>query len=253
MNILVVDIGNTSTSAGLYTGGVVRRVRRLETRRTRTASIRALVRAIAGAREFDGAMIASVVPRVNQHWASALHGVVRGPVDFVGHRLKLGVAVRYPQPGSIGADRLANACGGVARYGAPLIVADFGTAVTFDVITKRGYEGGIIAPGLPLVFDYLAEKTAKLPQVRAVGARGAWGRSTVQAMQLGARWGYPGLVRAIVSELKKAPALRCARVVVTGGHGPLVSGAIGKSAVVDPTLTLYGVGRIFELNHGMDA
>ncbi|HMP76031.1 MAG TPA: type III pantothenate kinase [Kiritimatiellia bacterium] len=253
MNILVVDIGNTSTSAGLYANGAVRRVKRLETRRSSAPRILALVREIAGTRTLDGAMIASVVPGVNRPWAAALRGVVRGPVGFVGHRLELGVALRYPKPESIGADRLANACGGVDRYGAPLIVADFGTAVTFDVVTKRGYEGGIIAPGLPLVFDYLAEKTAKLPHVHAVSARGAWGRSTVQAMQLGARWGYPGLVRAILAELKQAPALRNARVVVTGGHGRLISDALGKSAVVDPTLTLYGVGRIFELNHGTNA
>ena len=198
-------------------------------------------------------MIASVVPRADGIWRKALSGMVSGPVDFVTCRHALGVALRYPEPATIGADRLANACGGVARYGTPLIVADFGTAVTFDVITQRGYEGGIIAPGLPLVFDYLAEKTAKLPHLREANARGPWGRTTRQAMQLGARWGYSGLVRAILHELKQNPKLRRSNVVLTGGHGRRIAAGLDKAVVVDPTLTLYGVGRIFELNHGNPA
>lgn len=249
MAILVIDIGNTSVTAGLYRAGRVSRVRYLPTAGVDRKRIRLLVRSIAGRLPLNGAMIASVVPKVDRVWRSVLRELVDGPVDFVRNTLRLGVAVRYPHPQSIGADRLANAAAGVHRYGAPLIVADFGTAVTFDIITKRGYEGGIIAPGLPLVFDYLAEKTAKLPRLRELPARGSWGRSTAQAMQLGARWGYPGLVQAILKELQKQPALKDARVVITGGHGRVLRKALGKSAVVDPTLTLYGVGLIFELNY----
>lgn len=197
----------------------------------------------------QGAMIASVVPQIDSIWRRTLSSMIHGPIDFVTHRSRLDVKIVYPKPATIGADRLANACGGAARYGTPLIIADFGTAVTFDVVTEHGYEGGIIAPGLPLVFDYLAEKTAKLPHLRDASVRGPWGRSTEQAMRLGARWGYPGLVRGILRELRRHPALRRARLVITGGHGALVARTIEESAVVDPTLTLYGVGRIFELNH----
>jgi len=250
VSVLVVDIGNTSTSLALYNKGRVGRVVRMDSGETTAARIRQRVRGLGGRRIIRGAMIASVVPRLDAVWNRTLSALVEGPVSFVHHRLKLGVEVRYPRPATIGADRLANASGGIARYGRPLIVADFGTAVTFDIITKTAYEGGIIAPGLPLVFDYLAEKTAKLPRLRDVNARGPWGRSTEQAMRLGARWGYPGLVRGILGELRKHPALRRARVVVTGGHARLVASALGHSAVVDPDLTLYGVGLIFELNHG---
>ncbi len=250
MQILVVDIGNTSTSVGRYARRRVTGVRRIETVRASQSAIRRLARAVLGQRLAAGAMIASVVPRADAVWRKALSTLVRGPIDFVTHRAKLGVKIQYPRPETIGADRLANASGGVARYGAPLIIADFGTAVTFDIVTRRGYEGGIIAPGLPLVFEYLSEKTAKLPRLREAPARGPWGRSTEQAMQLGARWGYPGLVRGILSELRRHPALRDARLVLTGGHGRLIATSIEESAVVDPTLTLYGIGRIFELNHG---
>lgn len=250
MSILVIDIGNTSTSLGRWGADRVSSVRRIPTRHATAVTVRRIIRAMEGKPLFRGAMIASVVPSVNTTWKKALEGLVDGPIDFVRHRSRLGVAVHYPKPASIGADRLANAAAGVHRYGAPLIVADFGTAVTFDIITTRGYEGGIIAPGLPLVFEYLAEKTAKLPRLRELPARGAWGRSTEQAMQLGARWGYPGLVHGILAELQKQPALKKARVVITGGHGNVVRKALGKSAVVDSTLTLYGIGLIFELNYG---
>jgi type III pantothenate kinase len=248
--ILVVDIGNTSTSVGCYAAGRVLRVQRIETARAASAAIRRIARAALAGRAARGAMIASVVPRVDDIWRDALEPIIGGPVAFVSHRLQLGLPLRYPRPASIGADRLANACGGADRYGAPLIVADFGTAVTFDIVTRRGYEGGVIAPGLPLVFEYLAEKTAKLPRVREGAARGPWGRSTEQAMRLGALWGYPGLVRGILGELRRHPALREARLVLTGGHGRIVARAIEESAVVDLTLTLYGVGRIFALNFG---
>lgn len=250
MAILVVDIGNTSVTAGVYRNGNISRLERMPTGKASREAILGLVRKVAARSRLSGAMVASVVPRVDGVWKSALRECVAGPVAFVRHTLKLGVAVRYPEPETIGADRLANAAGGIARYGAPLIVADFGTAVTFDIITKRGYEGGIIAPGLPLVFDYLAEKTAKLPRLHELPARGAWGRSTEQAMQLGARWGFPGLVQGILTELQKQPALKKAQVVITGGHGNVVRKALGKSAVVDSTLTLYGIGLIFELNYG---
>lgn len=253
MPVLVVDIGNTSTSVALYRNGRVTRTCRLDTAKTTPQSVKRMARTVAGEKVVTGAMLASVVPAVNRIWTQALSTVVAGPIAFVHHRLNLGVSLRYPQPGTIGADRLANAVAGVHRYGAPLIVADFGTAVTFDVITQRGYEGGVIAPGMPLVFDYLAERTALLPHLRMHGVRGPWGRSTRQAMLLGAHWGYPGLVRGILHELKSHPDLRRARVVVTGGHADRIGRALGKSAVVDSTLTLYGVGRIYELNFGSQA
>ncbi|MCO5061301.1 MAG: type III pantothenate kinase [Kiritimatiellae bacterium] len=250
MSVIVIDIGNTSTTVGLFRGGRVIRVRRLDSSGITQSAVRKIARLVAGNAKLRGAMIASVVPRVDATWKRALEPIVDGPVDFVRHSLRLGVSIRYPRPEKIGADRLANAAAGVHLFGAPLLVVDFGTAVTFDVVTTRGYEGGIIAPGLPLVFDYLAEKTAKLPHLKALPAKGAWGRSTEQAMQLGARWGYPGLIQAILANLKKRPALRRARVVLTGGHARTIAPSLDKSAVVDSALTLYGIGLIFELNHG---
>jgi type III pantothenate kinase len=250
-SILVVDIGNTSTSLAVYRQGRLGRSTRLASHGATAAAIRRAVRRCAGATPLDGAMIASVVPSLNRTWLRGLADRVAGPVRLVSHRLELGLPVTYPRPGTIGADRLANACGGLERYGAPLIVADFGTAVTFDVVTRRdGYVGGIIAPGLPLMFSYLHEKTAQLPLIRPARVRAAVGKSTVQAMQAGALWGYRGMVREILRELMRQPALRAARVCATGGYARWIVSGMRERIVVDQDLTLFGIGRIFDLNFG---
>lgn len=252
-SILVVDIGNTSTSLALYRQGRVRRVVRLDSRSSTAGNIRRAVRRSAGRTPVAGAMIASVVPELNGVWQRALSTCVNGPVHFVTQDLALGLPVTYPRPRTIGADRLANACGGVLRYGAPLIVADFGTAVTFDVVTrKQGYIGGIIGPGLPLMFSYMKEKTAQLPLIRPGRARGRVGKSTAQAMQLGAQWGYRGMVREILAELRRDPALRRARICATGGFARWVVKGLRERITIDQDLTLFGIGRIFELNVGAE-
>lgn len=241
MPVLVIDIGNTSTSFGLYAKGRVTRVGRIDTAKSTAGALR---RTLAGYRA-ERAVIASVVPKVNKVWASAANR----PVLFVDHTTTLGVSISYPKPATIGADRLANACGGFEKYGAPLIVADFGTAVTFDCVSRdRAYIGGVIAPGLPLMFSYLAEKTAKLPLIKPGPTRTTVGRSTEEAMKLGARWGYRGMVREIVLQLLTNPALKGAKLVATGGYASWVVKGLTPRMVVDQGLTLYGLGRISELN-----
>ena len=247
--VLVVDVGNTSVSAGLYRAGKVSRVRRLEQKDGTPARRLALIRDIVGRSGAAAAVIASVVPRVNSAWAAAIELAGIPELLWIRHDAELGVPVTYPNPQTIGADRLANACGGAARYGLPLIVADFGTAVTFDVVTRRqGYVGGIIAPGLPLMFDYLAEKTALLPHIGPGPVRHRVGRSTTEAMKLGAEWGYRGMARGIVEELLKNPDLRGAKLVATGGYAGWVVKGLRPAMKLDADLTLFGLGRYYELN-----
>ena len=158
---------------------------------------------LTGAAKPNGVVLSSVVPAVNRLWKEIAHRLWHGvPWVNVNHRCKLDVPITYPKPETIGADRLANACEAAHRYGTPIIVADFGTAVTFDIVSKtKGYIGGIIAPGLSLMFSYLSEKTALLPRVKPGPVRRFVGKSTVEAMRLGAVWGYRGLVREILKEL----------------------------------------------------
>lgn len=247
--VLVIDIGNTSTSAGLYRGGRIVRVGRLEQRSSSEARRLALLRDLTARQAIAAAVIASVVPRVDEAWADAARKAGAGRIVWLRHTTDIGLPITYPRPETIGADRLANACGGAIRHGLPLIVADFGTAVTFDIVTRReGYVGGIIAPGLPLMFDYLAEKTALLPHIGPGPVRHRIGKSTKEAMQLGAQWGYRGMARGILGELLKQPALRGAKLVATGGYAKWVVQGMKPRMILDQDLTLFGLGKVFELN-----
>ena len=202
-------------------------------------------------RNVHGAVLSSVVPSVNRMWETCIRWAIPG-VRFirVQHQLNFGIPVTYPKPETIGADRLANACAAVYRYGAPVIVADFGTAVTFDVVSRKdGYVGGVIAPGLPLMFSYLYEKTALLPHIKPGPVRHRVGKSTEEAMRMGAIWGYRGLVREILRELMMDRAEKKAKVCATGGYASWVLRGSGLRIPVDSDLTLYGLGKIFELNH----
>lgn len=248
--IIVVDVGNTSTGLGVFSG--LRRLLRTDmpTHSVTLAKAFAVLRKVARGRSIGGAVYASVVPKKNAVWLRALRQLCPGlRIIVVGAKTNLGVPVTYPKPHTIGADRLANACAAAYRWGAPVIVADFGTAVTFDVIEKkRGYIGGVIAPGVPLMFSYLAEKTALLPKIEPGEARHRVGQSTEEAMQLGARWGYRGLVREIFTELRRTPSLRHARLCATGGLARWVMKGSDLPVIIDPELTLLGLARIYQLN-----
>jgi type III pantothenate kinase len=152
------------------------------------------------------------------------------------------VGVKYPKPDSIGPDRLANAIAVKHHFGAPAVVVDFGTAVTFDVIDRRGdYVGGIIAPGLAAMTDYLHEKTALLPRIRIRDIATVIGRSTEEAMLIGAVHGYRGLVRELIGQLKRALGCRRLPVVATGGYARLMADDLPEISAVEPALTLEGL------------
>ncbi len=245
MTTLVIDIGNTSTSIGYFRNGKVSGVGRCPSRFRNPDEIAGLIMR----RAVDQVVVASVVPPVNARWKKAIKAIGLPNPLFVSHELELGIPVDYPNPERIGADRLANAAAAARRFGTPSVVCDFGTALTFDVVhSTRGYIGGIICPGLPLMFDYLAEKTALLPHVEPSKTKAVVGRNTKQAMQIGARLGYRGMVREILEALRgdlKAPDLP---VCCTGGYAGWIFKDWDVPAVVDPKLTLTGLGIIGALN-----
>lgn len=235
---LVVDIGNTSTSLA-----VARGLKLSSVQRTPSGKPALALRAVP-----ERAVIASVKPDVNKRWEKFLRA--RGVTDFlwVSHTVNLGVPVSYPKPETIGADRLANACEAAAAYGTPVVVCDFGTALTFDIVTaKDGYVGGIICPGLPLMFDYLAEKTALLPHIKPVKTSHVIGKSTEEAMRIGAHLGYLGMVKEILAQLRKELGHH-AKVCATGGFAKWVFEGWDHPVPVDQRLTLKGLARIATLN-----
>ncbi len=250
--VMVVDVGNTSVSVGLAFNGRIRHHTPIKRNSAfRPADIRETLTGLlqgAGDPQINGAVLASVVPEVTSRWSRAVRCVCGRSPLIVSSALDIGVPISYPRPETIGGDRLANACAAVARYDAPVIIADFGTALSFDVVAeKRGYIGGVIAPGLPLMFDYLAEKTALLPHLTARTVRRAVGRSTEEAMQIGAREGYRGMVRGIIDRLHEEIGAR-APVCATGGYAGWVLRGWKPTIKVIPNLTLEGLARIYALN-----
>jgi pantothenate kinase type III len=155
------------------------------------------------------------------------------------------LSLDYPKPETIGADRLADAAGAVSRYGAPVLVMDFGTALTAAIVTDDGvWRGGVIAPGFPLMRDYLFERTAKLPRMElGRGQAPKIGRSTEEAMRFGALVGYRGMVREIATTLRKN-FKQDFKLVATGGFARWALRGLDLPFVIDPTLTLYGAGLL---------
>jgi len=251
MQCLAVDVGNTSTAMGVVSNGRIRCAAHVKAGIRDVKTVEAEIARMLANGKVRGAVLASVVPDDNRLWRKVLRKHV-GQFPFeVTHTANLGVSIDYPKPASIGADRLANASGAVARYGAPVIVADFGTALTFDVIASGGvYIGGVIAPGLPLMTEYLADRTALLPLIRLRGRCDKVGRSTEGAMRIGAHIGYRGMVREIVAHLVSGMGSEPVALCATGGFAKWVLEGADMAFSVDPNLTLLGLGRIFELNCG---
>lgn len=244
---LLVNVGNTHTTAVLYRPArVVRRIR-LPTRAPRVARRAALAAVVRGVAPV-GAVLCSVTPALDASWLALLRGAASGRVHRLGPDSPLGVRLDVPRPSELGADRLANAAAAFACYGAPTIVVDCGTATAITAIVRgRGLIGGAIAPGPALFYEYLAERTARLPHLVPGGAQPPpFGRTTVAAMRLGAAVGYPGMVRALIEHLRHVPELTEALLIVTGGGGARLATALGSAAIYDRDLTLIGIGLVAE-------
>lgn len=201
--------------------------------------------------QIDAAIIASVVPAANFNLRRLCRDYCRSEPLIIGDPgVAIGARALVDRPEEVGADRLVNTVAAHDRYGGPLIVVDFGTATTFDVVDAGGdYRGGVIAPGINLSLRALVMAAAKLPSVPIARTETVIGTSTVACMQSGIFWGYVGLVEGLVTRVKRefgAPM----RVISTGGLAPLFDGAIGVIDHTDPDLTLWGLCLIHQRNRG---
>jgi type III pantothenate kinase len=240
---LLIDISNSFVKLAFATKEKIAKTTRLATKKLTAAAMRRILRG----RVVRAVVVSSVVPRKNKaiQTAAGSTGVL-----FLNPTLDLGVGVDYPNPRSIGADRLANAAAVAQLYGAPAIVVDFGTAVTFDVVSAAGdYIGGVIAPGLEVMTNYLYQRTALLPKLTLSEPPRAIGKTTREAMMSGAVFGYRGLVREIVRRLTaenfsgKKP-----RVIATGGYAQLIARKLPEIESVHPNLTLEGLRIVANRN-----
>jgi type III pantothenate kinase len=208
---------------------------------TEDVSVESLKLLLAGV-SYHAVMICSVVPDKRDIIACFFGDAV--PLHFLGHHSPLGMGIDYPMPAQIGADRLANAAGVMGRYRVPAIVIDFGTAVTFDVISSEpAYCGGVIAPGLGAMSGYLTRKTALLPEIELDEPGSAIGKSTEHAMRAGAVYGYRGLVKEIIARIR-AELDGTPEIIATGGDAALIAKGLPEIGVIDPDLTLDGLRRV---------
>jgi type III pantothenate kinase len=250
--LLVIDVGNTNTSLGVYDGEKLVASWRLTTARARTVDEYGVharnLFAFAGIdfQAITGVAIASVVPPLN-YTLKRMAEVYFGHTPlFIDHTVETGVPILYQPPSDVGADRIVDAVAAIHRYGAPCIVVDFGTATTFNAINARGeYLGGVITPGITISADALFARTARLPPVEIKRPSSVIGTSTIGAMQSGLYYGYAGLVDGIlkrmIEELGGSP-----RVIATGGLAPLIATGSELIETIDDTITLEGLRLIYE-------
>lgn len=239
MNRILIDVGNTRTKCVLAEGEALVARRRLATAALTPDS----VEKVTAEWDAEEVVMCSVVPEKDV----VFHEVFGARLLVVSWEIPLGIGIDYPEPATIGADRLANAAALARCHGAPGVVVDFGTAVTFDVVSAAGaYCGGVIAPGVEMMNNYMSERTALLPRVDLVKSPPVLGRSTVEAMQAGAYYGYSGMVRRILDELAGAlGGEEKVTMVATGGAGALFHGELGVD-LYEPDLTLHGLRLIAE-------
>jgi type III pantothenate kinase len=249
--LLLCDVGNTTTVVGLWDSDHVAYRWRVSTDRERTTDesrllLRAMLAEYAG--QVTGGALSSVVPPRTIAWREAMTAVVDGPLVVVGPGVKTGIALQVDNPREVGADRVVNAIGAIERFGAPVVIVDFGTATTVDLVGEAGsYRGGAIAPGLEVSADALVTHTAALRRVELSPPRSVVGRSTVEAIQSGLIYGYAGLVDGLVGRILSTLDRPCP-VVATGGLAEVLVGHAQRIEHVEPDLTLIGLAEVFRRN-----
>lgn len=253
--LLAIDCGNTNTVFAICEGDEMRGEWRIVTDGRRTADQYAVwlsqLLMLNGLHreDVDGAIIATVVPDALFNLQSLCRRYFKAEPLIVGDAgVKLGVKVLLDSPDEVGADRLVNAVSAHERYPGDLILIDFGTATTFDVINAGGdYVGGVIAPGINLSLDALHKAAAKLPRIGVKRPPSVIGKATVPAMQSGVYWGYISLIEGLVSRMT-AEIGRKPTVIATGGLAPLFADATKVIDHLDPHLTVRGLMAVWRLN-----
>jgi type III pantothenate kinase len=253
-NLLVIDVGNTNTVLGVFEGKDLRAQWRLKTDKSQTADEYGILTRnlfmLDGiqAEQIKAIMAASVVPTLNGVLEEMARKYFHLKPLFLTPGTRTGMAIHYDNPQEVGADRIADAVAAFEKYGGPCIVLDFGTAITFDVVSEKGeYLGGAIAPGLGISADALFEHAAKLPRVEIREPQRVIGTNTVASMQSGLFYGAVGLVDGILDRLCQELGKKTT-VIATGGQASLVAGASKYKPPVEPWLTLEGLRIIYERN-----
>lgn len=252
---LVINAGNSNTSFGVFEEETLLSHWKVKTDSKRTADEYALLlyqmmdmHGISP-EECRGAMVCSVVPEADSFLSEALKEHFHLPIQFVGPGVKTGLNILYENPREVGADRITNAVAGKEKYGGPLIIIDFGTATTYCYIDEKNrYLGGAISPGMELAAEALAQKASKLPRVETRRASRVIGRSTVEALQSGFRYGFVSEVEGMIRRIQKEAGQKAA----VAATGPAAEWIVEETSLIqstDPYLTLEGLQIIYNKNN----
>jgi type III pantothenate kinase len=247
--LLAVDVGNTQTALGLYADAELTDNWRLATERSTTADELGVL--LGGLLDFDrveGICLASTVPVLIREWETLAVKWAQAPLLVVGPGVKTGIPIRYDDPREVGPDRIVNAVSAKERYGAPVIVVDFGTSTNFDVVSPEGeYVGGVLAPGIETSMEALFARAARLVKVDYAAPATVIGKTTVGGLQSGLVYGFAGQVDGIVGRIREELGAE-ARDIATGGLADLVAPHSRTIESVDAFLTLDGLRMVWELN-----
>lgn len=253
--LLAIDIGNTNIVLGIYKDEKLKFHARYETNIKNVKKI--FTNFLGGCPSFlkkkgtvpiiKGVAISSVVPSLNQIFEKEVKKINKKAL-FINNKVNLGLNIEVDTPSEVGADRLVNAVAGKILYGKPLIIIDFGTATTIDVVSEKGnYIGGIIAPGIKLGAYALNTFTAKLHMVKLLRPKKVIGKNTISCIQSGLIYGTIGTIEFFVKMIKKELKYN-AKVIATGGLVNLISDKTNVINHVDEFLTLHGIRIVYELN-----
>ncbi len=253
--LLAIDLGNTNIKYGVFDGDRLITSFRVSSRITRTAdeygSVLVGLLSDCGIKktQIDGIIFSSVIPTLNYticHMCEFFFGIT--PL-MVGPGIKTGLNIKADNSREVGADIIVNSVSAFRKYGGPLVVIDFGTATTFDIISEKGeLLGVVIAPGIKTSLEGLVSKTAQLPMVELDAPKTVIGKNTKHCMQSGIIFGFAGLVENIIRKIKVELKLDSIKVIATGGLGEIIAKEVKSDLIVDRTLTLDGLKTIYELN-----
>lgn len=252
--LLAIDLGNTNLTFGLFEGDRLRHDWRLATRRDSMPDelgllmVQLMQQEGFEAKDVDAVVVASVVPPLNSSLVQAIERYFGKEPLMVGPGVKTGLKIHYRDPKEVGADRIVAAMAAFKKYGGPLIIVDFGTATTFDVVSREGdYLGGAIAPGMGISVDALYQRAARLQRVELKAPANVIGRTTAESMQAGIIFGYTAQVEGMVARIRTELG-EPARVIATGGFAGLIAEQTSVIEVVDQRLMLEGLRLIYQLN-----
>lgn len=253
--ILVVDVGNTNITFGVYEREKLLTTFRMTTKIPRTSDEYGIViKEMLGSSQIQvesigGSIIASVVPNVMHALENALVRYIKTTPLIIGPGIKTGIQIATENPREIGADRIVDLVAGYEKYGGPVLVLDYGTATTYDLITEDGrFIAGVTAPGIRISAKALWQDAAKLPEIEIKKPKTIMAAETISSMQAGLVYGQIGQAEYIIAQFKKETGYENLRVVATGGLGRIIAEETDAIEIYDPFLTLDGLRLIYERN-----